>query len=69
MTKEEKEAEKEREKAEIATAEFIRELQEKVEEEKVAIKKVNGISNPSDMMTKYLNREKIDTYMNMIKQS
>ena len=32
------------------------------------IKKVKGISNPADMMTKSVNKEKLDKYMDMTKQ-
>ena len=43
-------------------------IQEKTEAEEIVIKKVKGISNPADMMTKSVNREKLDKYMVMIKQ-
>ena len=43
-------------------------IQEKTEMEKVTIKKVKGISNPADMMTKSVNKEKLDRYMVMAKQ-
>ena len=43
-------------------------IQEKTEAEEVIIKKVKGISNPADMMTKSVNKEKLDRYMAMTKQ-
>ena len=43
-------------------------IQEKTEAEEVIIKKVKGISNPADMMTKSVNREKFDKYMIMTTQ-
>ena len=43
-------------------------IQEKTEAEEVVIKKVKGISNPADMMTKSVNKEKLDKYMDMTKQ-
>ena len=43
-------------------------IQEKTEGEEVIIKKVKGVSNPADMMTKTINREKLDKYMVMTKQ-
>ena len=44
-------------------------IQEKVEGEEVVMKKVKGVSNPSDMMTKGINREKLDKYMVMVRQT
>ena len=44
-------------------------IQEKTEAEEVIIKKVKGISNPADMMTKSVNKEKLDKYMVMTKQT
>ena len=41
----------------------------KTESEEVIIKKVKGISNPADMMTKAINKEKLDKYMMMTKQA
>ena len=41
----------------------------KTESEEVIIKKVKGISNPADMMTKAINKEKPDKYMMMTKQT
>ena len=43
-------------------------IQEKVEGEEVKVKKVKGVSNPADMMTKAINKEKLDKYMLMTKQ-
>ena len=43
-------------------------IQEKTEAEEVIVKKVKGISNPADMMTKSVNKEKLDKYMGMAKQ-
>ena len=43
-------------------------IQEKTEAEEIVIKKVKGVSNPSDMMTKGVNKETLDKYMSMIKQ-
>ena len=43
-------------------------IQEKTETEEVIIKKVKGVSNPADMMTKSVNKEKLDKYMVMTKQ-
>ena len=43
-------------------------IQEKAEAEEVIIKKVKGISNPADMMTKSVNKEKLEKYMIMTKQ-
>ena len=43
-------------------------IQEKTEAEEVVIKKVKGISNPADMMTKAVNTEELDKYMAMTKQ-
>ena len=43
-------------------------IQEKTENEEVVVKKVKGISNPADMMTKSVNKEKLDKYMVMTKQ-
>ena len=43
-------------------------IQEKTEAEEVIIKKVQGISNLADMMTKSVNKEKLDRYMEMTKQ-
>ena len=44
-------------------------IQHKTESEEVVIKKVKGISNPADMMTKGVNREKLEKYMVMTKQT
>ena len=44
-------------------------IQEKTEKEEVIIKKVKGVFNPSDMMTKAVNREKLDKYMMMVCQA
>ena len=44
-------------------------IQERTEKEEVTIKKVKGIFNPSDMMTKGVNREKLDKYMVMVSQT
>ena len=43
-------------------------IQAKTENEEVVVKKVKGISNPADMMTKAINKEKLDKYMVMTKQ-
>ena len=43
-------------------------IQDKTESEEIVIKKVKGVSNPADMMTKGVNREKLETYMEMTKQ-
>ena len=43
-------------------------IQNKTESEEVVIKKVKGISNPADMMTKGVNKEKMEKYMVMTKQ-
>ena len=43
-------------------------IQEKVEEKELVIKKVSGLANPADMMTKHLGREKLETYMKTIGQ-
>ena len=43
-------------------------IQDKTESKEVAIKKVKGISNPADMMTKVVNQEKLQKYMSMTKQ-
>ena len=43
-------------------------IQEKTEDGTVVVKKVKGVSNPSDMMTKHVNREKMEKYMRMIRQ-
>ena len=43
-------------------------IQEKTEKEEVRIKKVKGISNPADMMTNSVNKEKLETYMVMTMQ-
>ena len=43
-------------------------IQEKTEQEELIIKKVKGISNPSDTMTKGVNGEKLGKYMIMCKQ-
>ena len=43
-------------------------IQEKTEAEEVIIKKVKGVSNPADMMTKSVNKDKLDRYMAMTKQ-
>ena len=34
----------------------------------IVVKKVKGASNPSDMMTKNVNSEKMDKYMQMVRQ-
>ena len=44
-------------------------IQEKVEGEEIMIKKVKGVSNPADMMTKGINREKLEKYMVMTRQT
>ena len=43
-------------------------IQDKTESEEIVIKKVKGVSNPADMMTKSVNKEKLDKYMDMTKQ-
>ena len=43
-------------------------IQERTESEEVTVKKVKGVSNPSDMMTKAVNREKLEKYMVMVSQ-
>ena len=43
-------------------------IQEKTESEEVIIKKVKGVSNPADMMTKAINHDKLEKYMLMTKQ-
>ena len=43
-------------------------IQDKTESEEIVIKKVKGVSNPADMMTKGVNREKLERYMEMTKQ-
>ena len=43
-------------------------IQQKTEAEELVVKKVKGISNPADMMTKSVNREKLDKYMVMVRQ-
>ena len=44
-------------------------IQEKTEKEEVVIKKVKGVFNPSDMMTKAVTREKLETCMMMVCQA
>ena len=43
-------------------------IQDKTEKEEIIVKKVKGISNLSDMMTKGVSREKLEKYMIMCKQ-
>ena len=43
-------------------------IQEKVENEELAVNKVKGISNPADMMTKNINKEKLDKYQPMVRR-
>ena len=43
-------------------------IQDKTESEEIVIKKVKGISNPADMMTKSINKDKLERYMIMTKQ-
>ena len=43
-------------------------IQEKVEGEDILIKKVKGVSNPADMMTKCMSKDKLNKYMLMTKQ-
>ena len=43
-------------------------IQERTESEEITIKKVKGVSNPSDMMTKAVIREKLEKYMVMVRQ-
>ena len=43
-------------------------IQEKTEHGEIVVKKVKGASNPSDMMTKNINREKMDKYVQMLRQ-
>ena len=43
-------------------------IQNKTESDEITIKRVKGISNPADMITKSVNREKLDKYMIMTKQ-
>ena len=43
-------------------------IQEKIESEEISVKKVKGVSNPADMMTKGVNREKLEKYMVMVQQ-
>ena len=43
-------------------------IQERVEKEEFVVKKVKGVQNPADMMTKNVNREKVDRYMPMVGQ-
>ena len=43
-------------------------IQERTESDEVTIKKVKGVSNPSDMMTKAVNGEKLERYMVMVRQ-
>ena len=38
-------------------------IQEKTENGEVVVKKIKGVSNPSDMMTKNVTREKLNKYM------
>ena len=34
----------------------------------LTVKKVSGLANPADMMTKHLGREKLETYMRTVGQ-
>ena len=43
-------------------------IQEKVESEELVVKKVKGVSNPADMMTKAVHNENLHKYMVMTKQ-
>ena len=43
-------------------------IQEKAEDETVTIQQVNSISNPTDMMTKAVDKETLDKYVVMTKQ-
>ena len=43
-------------------------IQERTETGDLVSKKVKGVSNPSDMMTKNVNKEKQDKYMEMVRQ-
>ena len=43
-------------------------IQEKTETEEIVVKKVKGVSNPADMMTKAINKDKLEKYMIMTKQ-
>ena len=43
-------------------------IQEKTESGEIVVKKVKGVSNPSDMMTKNVAREKMEKYMQMLRQ-
>ena len=43
-------------------------IQEKIEQKELTVKKVSGLANPADMMTKHLGREKLETYMRAVGQ-
>ena len=43
-------------------------IQEKTERGDSVVKKVKGVSNPSDMMTKNVSQEKLSRYMEMVRQ-
>ena len=43
-------------------------IQQKTETEEIVVKKVKGVSNPADMMTKAVNRDKLEKYMIMTRQ-
>ena len=43
-------------------------IQEKIEQKELTVKKVSGLANPADMMTKHLGREKLETYMRTVGQ-
>ena len=43
-------------------------IQEKTETEEIVVKKVKGVSNPADMMTKAVHKDKLEKYMTMTKQ-
>ena len=43
-------------------------IQQRTEDGEVVVKKVKGVSNPSDMMTKNVNQEKLCKYMTMVRQ-
>ena len=43
-------------------------IQERIEQKELIVKKVSGLANPADMMTKHLGREKLETYMRAVGQ-
>ena len=43
-------------------------IQENTKAEEIVVEKVKGVSNPADMTTKAVNKEKLDKYMSMTKK-